>query len=182
MLLPSASRISSSLGFGFLRSSPAEAMMKPGVQYPHCEPSFSWNPRCTAESCPPVPSDSMVSMRLPCTVAASVRQESAGLSSMSTVQAPHSPPSQPVLVPVNPSFSRRKSSSKTLSATASVRSRPLSVNSRKRVKRFFPDGAFDSRLIFLQLRHTSRPSPSRPFIGNGWYALLCEPQRGHPPC
>src|SRR6516165_12032017 len=153
MLLPSASRISFSLGFGFLRSSPADAMIKPGVQYPHCEPSFSWKPRCTAESCPSVPSDSMVSTRLPCTVAASVRQESAGLSSMSTVQAPHSPPSQPVLVPVNPSFSRRKSSSKTLSATASVRSRPLSVNSSKRVKRFFPDGAFDSRLIFLLLPH-----------------------------
>ena len=33
---------------------------------------------------------------------ASVRQESVGLSSTSTVQAPHSPPSQPVLVPVRP--------------------------------------------------------------------------------
>src|SRR3974390_566747 len=172
MLLPSASRISSSLGFGFLRSSPAEAIIKPGGQYPHCEPSFSWNPRCTAESCPSVPSDSMVSTRLPCTVAARVRQESAGLSSMSTVQAPHSPPSQPVLVPVNPSFSRRKSRSKTLSATASVRSGPLSVNSSKRVKGLFPDGSYESRLIFLRLRHTSRPRPPRPFIGNGWYDWL----------
>src|ERR1019366_3196456 len=32
ILLPSASRISASLGLGFFRSRPAEAMMKPGVQ------------------------------------------------------------------------------------------------------------------------------------------------------
>ena len=37
----------------------------------------------------------------------SVRQESVGLSSINTVQAPHSPPSQPVFVPVRPTFSRR---------------------------------------------------------------------------
>src|SRR5664280_2413242 len=80
----------------------------------------------------------MVSTRLPATVAVSVRQDSAGLSSISTVQAPHSPPSQPVLVPVRPIFSRRKSSNRMLSATASARSRPLSVNSRSRVKCFFP--------------------------------------------
>src|SRR5262249_1193424 len=41
MLLPRAAQISSSRGCGLRRSSPAEAMMNPGVQYPHCEPSFS---------------------------------------------------------------------------------------------------------------------------------------------
>ena len=105
-------------------------------------------------------------------VAANVRQESAGLSSISTVQAPHSPPSQPVLVPVSPAFSRRKSSNRMLSATASARSRPLSVNSRSRVKMFLPWSArafeFALRLI-MPLRHTRAPTLSRPIIGNGWY-------------
>ncbi len=49
---------------------------------------------------------------------ASVRQASCGWSSTSTVQAPHSPPSQPCLVPVRPSVSRSTSSSRVLSATA----------------------------------------------------------------
>ena len=65
-------------------------------------PSFSWKPRCTAESAPLAPSCSTVSTRLPATLEASVRQDSIGLSSTSTVQAPHSPPSQPVFVPVSP--------------------------------------------------------------------------------
>src|SRR6185369_15860484 len=99
---------------------------------------FSWKPRCTADSAPPLPSDSTVSTRLPPTVAASVRQESVGLSSTSTVQAPHSPPSQPVLVPVRPTFSRRQSSSRILSATASERSRPFSLHDSSRAKCFFP--------------------------------------------
>ena len=43
----------------------------------------------------------------PCTLAASVRQDNLGWSSTRTVQAPHSPPSQPVLVPVRPTVSRR---------------------------------------------------------------------------
>ena len=41
------------------------------------------------------------------TLAASVMQASRGWPSTSTVQAPHSPPSQPCLVPVRSSCSRR---------------------------------------------------------------------------
>src|SRR5262245_27871082 len=41
ILLPSASRISASLGSGFYRNNPPEAMMKPGLQEPHCKPSCS---------------------------------------------------------------------------------------------------------------------------------------------
>jgi hypothetical protein len=38
---------------------------------------------------------------------ASVKQDRRGVSSTSTVQAPHSPPSQPVFVPVTPTTSRK---------------------------------------------------------------------------
>src|SRR5581483_9325461 len=37
----SAARISATEGEAFLRSSPSAAMIIPGVQYPHCAPSFS---------------------------------------------------------------------------------------------------------------------------------------------
>jgi hypothetical protein len=49
----------------------------------------------------------MVSTRRPSTLAASVKQDNRGMSSTRTVQAPHSPPSQPVFVPVNPTISRK---------------------------------------------------------------------------
>ena len=49
----------------------------------------------------------MVSTWLPWQAAARVRQAWRGRPSTSTVQAPHSPPSQPILVPVNPATSRR---------------------------------------------------------------------------
>jgi hypothetical protein len=59
------------------------------------------------DSRPFVDWDSMVSTRRPSTEAAKVQQERRGRPSTSTVQAPHSPPSQPCLVPVSWSCSRR---------------------------------------------------------------------------
>jgi hypothetical protein len=104
---PSASRISSSLGCGRRRSSASAAMIIPGVQKPHCAPSFSWNARWSALSRPSAAWASMVSIARPSQLAASVRQASRGAPSTSTVQAPHSPPSQPRLVPVSPRRPRR---------------------------------------------------------------------------
>src|SRR5262249_34541643 len=49
----------------------------------------------------------MVSMRRPSTLVASVRHDNRGMSSTRIVQAPHSPPSQPVFVPVSPTTSRK---------------------------------------------------------------------------
>src|SRR4029077_14438224 len=97
------------------------------------------------------PSDSIVSTRLPWTIIASVRHDNVGVSAMRTVQAPHSPPSQPVLVPVRPTFSRRESSKRMLSATASKRSRPLSLHSSRRAKRFVPCYADLLRVLSLFL-------------------------------
>src|SRR5688572_32921430 len=53
----------------------------------------------------------MVSTERPAQSSASVRQERCGSPSTSTAQAPHSPSSQPCLVPVRPSSSRSTSSS-----------------------------------------------------------------------
>jgi hypothetical protein len=53
----------------------------------------------------------MVVMRLPPCIAASIMQERTRRPSTCTVQAPHSPRSQPFFVPVNASCSRKASSS-----------------------------------------------------------------------
>ena len=87
----------------------------------------------------------MVSMRRPSQVAASVMQASCGWPSTSTVQAPHSPPSQPCLVPVRPSVSRSTSSSSALSATACCWTRSLT---------------FRVSSLLLTVSCSSGPSPS----------------------
>ena len=74
---------------------------------------------------PACASPSIVSIRRPATLAASVMQASRGWPSTSTVQAPHSPPSQPCLVPVRPSSSRSTSSSSALPGAATSWVRPL---------------------------------------------------------
>jgi hypothetical protein len=106
-LPPRATRTSSSLGWGRRRSSASAAMIMPGVQKPHCAPSFSWNARWRALSRPSAAWPSMVSIARRSQLAASVRQARRGAPSTSTVQAPHSPPSQPRLVPVSPRLPRR---------------------------------------------------------------------------
>jgi len=82
-------------------------MIIPGVQKPHWVPSFSWNACCSRLMRPLAASASIVSTSAPSQRTASVMQASRGSPSTSTVQAPHSPPSQPRLAPVSPRSSRR---------------------------------------------------------------------------
>ena len=56
-----------------------------------------------------------------------IEQEYTGTPSTSTVQLPHSPRSQPSLVPVSPRSSRTTSSSRRMPGTATSRGSPLSV-------------------------------------------------------
>src|ERR1700704_3812166 len=69
----------------------------------------------------------MVVMRLPASIAASVMQARTRRPSTCTVQAPHSPRSQPFFVPVSPNSSRKASSSVVRGSTAIVRGSPLTV-------------------------------------------------------
>src|ERR1035437_6595993 len=78
-------------------------------------------------------------------------QESCGTPSTSTVQAPHSPPSQPRLVPVRPNCSRKYSSNRVESATASSRLRPLMLSLSRRFAIYEPGLTFGT-----QIAHTHR--------------------------
>ena len=120
----------------------------------------------------------MVSTRLPATVAASVRQDSVGLSSISTVQAPHSPPSQPVLVPVRPDFLAQVVEQQDIVRRPHrLRSRPLSVNASSRAKRFFPSRReFESRIVLLQIRTHQRVHALQAY-SREWLAPLPAAQR-----
>ena len=74
---------------------------KPGVQNPHCRPWHSWNACCTGLSVPSAaarPSTVVTSAPSACT--ANSRHERTASPSSSTVQAPHTPCSQPRWVPV----------------------------------------------------------------------------------
>src|SRR5215475_12927578 len=84
------------------------------------------------ESSPgPGATPSMVVMAYPSACTASIRQERAGTPSMSTVQAPHTPCSQPACAPVSNKRSRRQSSRLMRGSTSTVRVSPLTVNSTR---------------------------------------------------
>src|SRR6185503_10545288 len=72
----------------------------------------------------------MVSTERPAQSSASVRQERRGSPSTSTAQAPHSPSSQPCLVPVRPRSSRSTSSSVLYGANETSSVSPLTVSPR----------------------------------------------------
>src|ERR1700675_2030836 len=82
--------------------------------------------------------------------AVKVMQASRGSPSISTVRASHSPPSQPCLLPVSHAVSGSWSTSGALSATASSRARPSTVNSSRRLAMasdsFWPQIAHPHRL------------------------------------
>src|SRR5207249_11874660 len=63
--------------------------------------------------------------------AGSARHESTGAPSTSTVHVPHSPSSQPCLVPMRSRSSRRTSSSVLWTGTSSSRDSPLTVRLRR---------------------------------------------------
>src|SRR5262249_46945670 len=84
------------------------------------------------ESSPgPGATPSMVVMAYPSACTANIRQERAGAPSMSTVQAPHTPCSQPAWAPVSNKRSRRQSSRLMRGSTSTVRVSPLTVNSTR---------------------------------------------------
>src|SRR4029453_4812980 len=60
----------------------------------------------------------------------SIKQDNIALPSMSTAQVPHSPSSQPCLVPVRPASSRKTSSSVLLISVATSRLSPLMCRRR----------------------------------------------------
>src|SRR3954447_11788309 len=72
----------------------------------------------------------MVSTLRPAHSSASTRHDSTGSPSSSTVQAPHSPSSQPCLVPVRPRSSRRTSSKVLYGAKETGVSSPLRLHCR----------------------------------------------------
>src|SRR5262245_15268813 len=73
---------------------------------------------------------STVLIARPCSSTGSARHDSTGSPSTSTVQVPHSPSSQPCLVPVRPRSSRSTSSSVLCGAKATSTASPLTRRSR----------------------------------------------------
>src|SRR5262249_47499237 len=77
----------------------------------HCSPCSSCNACCSGLSCPPCATASIVVTSCPCICTVKIRQERAGLPSTHTVQAPQTPCSQPICVPVRCKSSRSASDS-----------------------------------------------------------------------
>ncbi len=89
----------------------------PGVQKPHWKADAAANSaRRSAQSS----ANPSIVCTCPVTRTARVIQASTGRPSISTVQAPHSPRPHASLVPVSPSWSRSRSSSRVSGASASV--------------------------------------------------------------
>src|SRR5258708_12506238 len=73
----------------------------------------------------------MVVMSYPSACTANIRQERTGAPSRSTVQAPHTPCSQPACAPVSSRRSRRQSSRLMRGSTSSAHVSPLTVKSTR---------------------------------------------------
>src|SRR5699024_137586 len=102
------SLISSSVGVGFCANNSILAIIAPGVQYPHCNPCSSQNPRCTGCKFSTVPKPSTVISSDPSTWTANKVQDFAARPSTKIVQFPHWLVSQPICEPVIPNTSRIK--------------------------------------------------------------------------
>ena len=100
----------------------------PGVQYPHWNASCSRKARCTGCNSPSAANPSIVVTSASATVTASVMQASTRRPATCTVQAPHSPRSQPIFVPVSPNRSRKASSSVTRGSNTMTCALPLTRN------------------------------------------------------
>src|SRR5439155_2529108 len=117
-MLPSRPRrISASLGFGFLSRIWQAEMIIPGVQNPHWSPCFSQKPSCIGWSLPSLASPSIVVTDRPSTCTANREHDFTASPSSRTVQAPHWLVSHPTCVPVSPSVSRRKWTSRSRGST-----------------------------------------------------------------
>ncbi len=94
---------------------------------PHCAAPCSRNARRKRSVSPRGPTPSTVSIDAPPACAVGTRQAHTCWPSRSTVQAPQSPASQPILVPVRPSSLRSVSASDANGAATAVTGRPFSV-------------------------------------------------------
>src|SRR6266550_1053656 len=109
MLPSSAWRICSADGLLLLASSALVAKIMPGVQKPHCSPCFAQNASWIGSSLPPSgATPSIVVTDEPSACAARHVHDFTATPSSCTVHAPHWLVSQPILVPVRLSVSRRK--------------------------------------------------------------------------
>ncbi len=100
-----AARASSRVGCGLRFSSATAETTWPGVQKPHCGDSSSMKACCTGCNVAIGAAHTLDGGTLrPRTLCVSTEQELWVMSSSMTVQAPHSPRSQPSLVPVSPSL------------------------------------------------------------------------------
>ena len=83
------------------------AISMPGVQMPHCAAPWARNASRRRSVTPSGPGPSTVWIEAPSAWAVATRQAQTCSPSISTVQAPQSPASQPIFVPVRPRPSRR---------------------------------------------------------------------------
>src|ERR1017187_7309337 len=120
-----ASLICSREGCGVFSSSTFAVRRNPGVQYPHCAAPSSANASCNGWSFAPSAMPSTVVTSCPSKATPRARQESTGRPSTSTAQHPHSPSSQPCLVPVSAKSSRRTSRSVLCEANATSTGSPF---------------------------------------------------------
>src|SRR5579863_8274113 len=86
------------------------------------------NARCKAFSSSPLAKTSTVRICLPSACTANIRQERTGAPSTSTVQAPQTPCSQPICVPVCPQSSRMESTRVRRGSTRIACALPLIVS------------------------------------------------------
>ncbi len=105
----------------------AAAISMPGVQMPHCAAPCSRKARRSRSVSPRGPTPSTVWMTAPSACAVGTRQAHTCSPSRITVQAPQSPASQPILVPVRPSSWRSVSASDANGAASTVVGCPFSV-------------------------------------------------------
>src|SRR5882724_12409664 len=130
----------------------------PGVQYPH------WAAPSSAKACwsgcsrPPSAIPSTVMIRAPSVSTGSARHESTGAPSTSTVQVPHSPSSQPCLVPVSPRSSRSTSTRVLWTGTSASRDSPLTFRATRTFIRA-PSARGDLSGLKASLKILNRASP-----------------------
>jgi hypothetical protein len=121
-----AVRISARLGRGVRSSSATADMSWPGVQKPHWKPSWAVNVSRSRSRSGVEPST--VPTAAPSQAGASVRHDSTGRPSRSTVHEPQVPSAQATFVPVMARSIRSTSASERCGATSSSCSWPLMVN------------------------------------------------------
>ena len=103
------------------------------MQKPHCSPWHSANACCTGRARRPASaSPSTVVISCPSTVTANIRQERTGRRRRSTVQAPHTPCSQPTWVPVSPRSWRRRRTAAAAPAPARRAVTPFTIRRDRR--------------------------------------------------